>query len=126
LVGGSIPEKYLPYMHLEHNKSHTNCSDSEYDSPKHKPVPRRQISCYISSEMLYHFYVTLNEYGTFNMHFNIHISICIVYPDHEDALETYSLYLWHHFCGLPLLQLKITLSLTSHIIHLCLVTYWNC
>jgi len=76
--------------------------------------------------MFYNFYVTLLEYGTSNMYFNISISICILYPDHEDVSETYHLYLWHHFCGLSLLQLKIILSLTSHIIHVCLVTYWNC
>jgi len=125
--GGKIySEKYLPYGNPEHHKSHTNCSDSEYDSPQYKPVPREQAGCYISSEMLYNFYVTLLEYGTSNMYFNISISICILYPDHEDVSETYHLYLWHHFCGLSLLQLKIILSLTSHIIHVCLVTYWNC
>jgi len=45
-------EKYLPYNNPKHHKSHTNCSDSEYDSPQYKPVPR---GCYISSEMLYNF-----------------------------------------------------------------------
>jgi len=57
-------------------------------------VPRQQAGCYISSEMLYKFYVTLLECGTSYMYFNISISICIFYPDHEDVSETYHLYLW--------------------------------
>lgn len=126
-----VGEKYTQknaclYSNPEHHKSHTNCFDSEYDFPQYKPVPRQQTGCYISSEMLYNFYVTSLEYSTSYMYFNISISICILYPDHEDVSETYHLYPWHHFFGLPLLQLKIMLSLTSHIVHLCLVTYWNC